>query len=69
VVVSGLAGHLALDDLTATPVPANDPSVGSRTTTYQAENGALTGTAHVDTSDSQAQGRVVTGVSDGSATR
>jgi hypothetical protein len=44
--VSGLAGHLALDDLTVTPVPANDPSVGSRTTTYQAENGALTGTAH-----------------------
>jgi hypothetical protein len=67
VVVSGLAGHLALDDLTVTPLPADGASDGPRTTTYQAESGTLSGTAHVDTSYSQAHGGVVTGVSNGSA--
>jgi hypothetical protein len=67
VVVSGRAGHLALDDLTVTPVPAGDASDTPRITTYQAEDGALSGTAHVDTSYNQAHGGVVTGVSNGAA--
>jgi hypothetical protein len=39
----------------------------TRPRNYQAEDGALTGTATTDNSDSQANGVVVTGVSDGNA--
>jgi hypothetical protein len=65
--VGGLAGRLALDDLTVTPVPAAGRSTSARVATYQAEDGTLSGTAHVDTSHNQAHGGVVTGISDGSA--
>jgi hypothetical protein len=41
--------------------------VGANAVTYQAEDGAMTGTAHVDNSYSQADGGVVTGISDGAA--
>jgi hypothetical protein len=56
------AGETVLDRLTVTPVPNASGAV-----TYQAENAALTGTAHVDTSYSQAHGGVVTGVGNGPA--
>ena len=46
-----------------TPVSGAQPGV----TTYQAEDGTLTGTAKIDNSYSQADGGVVTGISDGPA--
>ena len=67
VVVAGDGGQVTLDKLTVTPVAATNPAVGAAAVTYQAEDGALAGTAHVDTSYSQAHGGVVTGISDGSA--
>jgi hypothetical protein len=67
VTVTGTGGQLTLDKLTVTPLPAGDPAVHAVTATYQAEDGALTGTATIDNSYSQANGGVVTGVSDGNA--
>jgi concanavalin A-like lectin/glucanase superfamily protein len=67
VVVTGAGGALTLDKLTVTPVPASSPAARAATATYQAENGALTGTAHADGSYSQADGGVVTGISGGAA--
>ncbi len=60
--VSGRGGLVTLDKLTVTPAGA-----GRDATTYPATSAALTGTAHVDKSYSQAPGGVVTGVSDGAA--
>ncbi|MBO0770005.1 MAG: carbohydrate-binding protein [Actinobacteria bacterium] len=60
VVVTGAGGQLTLDKLTVSPAQAG-------TSTYQAENGTLTGTAKTDNSYSQANGGVVTGISDGAA--
>lgn len=67
VVITGTGGQLTLDKLTVTPFAASDPGVQAATSTYQAEDGALTGTATVDNSYSQANGGVVTGISDGPA--
>jgi hypothetical protein len=67
VVVTGLGGELTLDKLTVTPVSATDPAVGPFISTYQAEDAAMTGTAHVDNSYSQANGGVVTGIGNGPA--
>ncbi len=66
VTVTGTGGQLTLDKLTVAPL-AGRPAAQAATTTYQAEDGALTGTAAVDNSYSQANGGVVTGVSDGAA--
>ena len=63
VVVAGDGGEVTLDKLTVTPVQAAQPGVA----TYQAEDGALTGTAQVSNAYSQADGGVVTGISDGPA--
>jgi hypothetical protein len=63
VVVTGGSGQVTLDKLTVTPAGGTQPGV----TTYQAEDGTLTGTAKVDNSYSQADGGVVTGISDGPA--
>jgi hypothetical protein len=67
VVVTGDAGEVTLDKLTVTPVDANSPAVQPDVTTYQAEDGVMTGTAHVDNSYSQANGGVVTGIGNGPA--
>ncbi|HEX3923867.1 MAG TPA: LamG-like jellyroll fold domain-containing protein [Streptosporangiaceae bacterium] len=67
VVVTGAGGAVTLDKLTVTPVDATSPAVRPHLATYQAEDAAMTGTAHVDNSYSQANGGVVTGVSDGGA--
>ncbi len=67
VVVTGEGGEVTLDKLTVTPLAATNPAVGANAVTYQAEDGAMTGTAHVDNSYSQADGGVVTGISDGAA--
>ncbi len=63
VVVTGDGGTVTLDKLTVTPVGGAQPGVS----TYQAEDAALTGTAKVDNSYSQANGGVVTGIGGGSA--
>jgi hypothetical protein len=67
VVVTGDGGELTLDKLTVTPVDASSPAVQPDITTYQAEDGVLTGTARVDNSYSQADGGVVTGIGNGPA--
>jgi hypothetical protein len=67
VTVTGHGGQLTLDRLTVTPVAADSPQVTPDVTTYQAEDGTLAGTAKVDTSYSQANGGVVTGVGNGPA--
>jgi hypothetical protein len=67
VVVTGTAGAVTLDKLTVTPVSASSPAARAAAATYQAEAGALAGTAQVDTSYSQADGGVVTGISGGAA--
>jgi hypothetical protein len=67
VVVTGDGGEVTLDRLTVTPLAATNPAVAADAVTYQAENGALTGTAHADSSYGQADGGVVTGISDGAA--
>jgi hypothetical protein len=54
---------VTLDKLTVTPVSGTLAA----TTTYQAENGTLAGTAEVDGGYSQADGGVVTGIGDGPA--
>ncbi len=61
VVVTGSGGQVTLDKLTVTPEQSQ------ATTTYQAEDAALAGTAHVDNGYSQANGGVVTGVGGGPA--
>ena len=66
VTVTGTGGLLTLDKLTVAPL-ADSPAGRAPTATYQAEDGALTGTATVDNSYSQANGGVVTGISDGAA--
>jgi hypothetical protein len=63
VVVTGGGGEVTLDKLTVTPVLPPQPDVA----TYQAEDGTLTGTAQVSNAYSQADGGVVTGISDGPA--
>ena len=67
VVVTGVGGEVTLDKLTVTPVSATDPAVQPYIGTYQAEDGTMTGTAHVDNSYSQANGGVVTGIGNGPA--
>jgi hypothetical protein len=62
VVVTGRGGQVALDKLTVAPLTAKPVA-----TTYPAEDGTLTGTAHVVSSYSQAHGGVVTGVGGGPA--
>ena len=62
-VVTGDGGEVTLDKLTVTPVSGAQPEVS----TYQAEDGTLTGTATVNNSYSQANGGVVTGVGGGPA--
>jgi hypothetical protein len=61
IVMTGDDGSVALDKLTVTAVP------GAARSAYQAEDGTLTGSAHVDNSYSQAHGGVVTGVGNGPA--
>ena len=61
VVVTGSGGQVTLDKLTVTPAQSQ------ATTSYQAEDAALAGTAHVDNGYSQANGGVVTGVGGGPA--
>ncbi|WP_333739557.1 RICIN domain-containing protein [Streptomyces sp. IBSBF 2806] len=65
--VTGTSGTLALDDLSVTPFSATDAVTTGNVVTYQAENGTLTGTAAVDTTYSQADGGVVTGIGNGTA--
>jgi hypothetical protein len=67
VVVTGAGGAVTLDKLTVTPVDATSAAAAPHVATYQAEDAAMTGTAHVDNSYSQANGGVVTGISDGAA--
>ena len=67
VAVTGEGGRVTLDKLNVTPLAATSPALRPDIATYQAEDGAMTGTAHVDTSDSQASGGVVTGIAGGSA--
>jgi hypothetical protein len=67
VVVTGTGGQLTLDKLTVTRVTASVPGAQAGTSTYQAEDGALTGTATVDSTYGQANGGVVTGVGGGAA--
>ncbi|WP_329310661.1 RICIN domain-containing protein [Streptomyces sp. NBC_01262] len=65
--VTGTSGTLALDDLAVTPFSATDAVTTGNVVTYQAENGTLTGTAAADTTYSQANGGVVTGIGNGTA--
>ncbi|MCX4762837.1 RICIN domain-containing protein [Streptomyces sp. NBC_01275] len=65
--VTGAGGTLALDDLAVTPFSATDAVTTGNVVTYQAENGALTGTATADTTYTQANGGVVTGIGNGTA--
>ncbi|WP_418953157.1 RICIN domain-containing protein [Streptomyces scabiei] len=65
--VTGTGGTLALDRLAVTPFSAGDPVTTGNVVTYQAESGALTGTAAADTTYSQANGGVVTGIGNGTA--
>ncbi|MEH0420629.1 RICIN domain-containing protein [Streptomyces sp. B21-083] len=65
--VTGAGGTLALDDLAVTPFSASDAVTTGNVVTYQAENGTLTGTAAADTTFSQADGGVVTGIGNGTA--
>ncbi|WP_406162793.1 RICIN domain-containing protein [Streptomyces sp. NBC_00882] len=65
--VTGSGGTLALDDLAVTPFSATDAVTTGNVVTYQAENGTLTGTAAADTTYSQANGGVVTGIGNGTA--
>ncbi|MFI1504666.1 RICIN domain-containing protein [Streptomyces sp. NPDC020597] len=65
--VTGAGGTLTLDDLAVTPFGAADPVTTGNVVTYQAENGALTGTAATDTGYTQADGGVVTGIGNGPA--
>ncbi|KUN57402.1 ricin-type beta-trefoil lectin domain protein [Streptomyces canus] len=65
--VTGTSGTLALDDLAVTPFSATDAVTTGNVVTYQAEDGTLTGTAAADTTYSQADGGVVTGIGDGTA--
>ncbi|GGX18837.1 RICIN domain-containing protein [Streptomyces lomondensis] len=65
--VTGTSGTLALDDLDVTPFSATSAVTTGNVVTYQAEDGTLTGTAAVDTSYSQANGGVVTGIGNGTA--
>ena len=67
VVVTGEGGEVTLDKLTVTPLAATNPAVAANAVTYQAEDGAMTGTAQIGNSYSQAHGGVVTGISDGAA--
>jgi Concanavalin A-like lectin/glucanases superfamily len=57
VVVAGRGGCVTLDKLAVTPVDRS-----ADIATYQAEDGTLAGSAHVDIAYSQAHGGVVTGV-------
>ncbi len=61
VLVTGDGGLVTLDKLTVTPAGGTPPGVS----TYQAEDGALAGTAKVDNSYRQANGGVVTGIGGG----
>jgi hypothetical protein len=67
IVVTGDRGQVTLDKLTVTPLPAASRAVRTAIATYQAEAGVLTGTAHADSSYSQANGAVVTGIGGGPA--
>ncbi|WP_330288020.1 RICIN domain-containing protein [Streptomyces sp. NBC_00576] len=65
--VTGTGGTLALDDLAVTPFSATDAVTTGNVVTYQAESGTLAGTAAADTTYSQANGGVVTGIGNGTA--
>jgi hypothetical protein len=65
--VTGTSGTLALDNLAVTPFSATSAVTTGNVVTYQAENGTLTGTATADTTYSQANGGVVTGIGNGTA--
>lgn len=65
--VTGTSGTLALDDLAVTPFSATDPVTTGNVVTYQAEDGTLAGTAAADTTYTQANGGVVTGIGNGTA--
>jgi hypothetical protein len=65
--VTGTSNTLALDRLAVTPFGATDAVTTGNVVTYQAENGTLTGTAAVDTTYSQANSGVVTGIGNGTA--
>lgn len=65
--VTGTSGTVALDRLAVTPFSATDAVTTDNVVTYQAENGTLTGTAAADTTYSQANGGVVTGIGNGTA--
>ncbi|MFJ8028227.1 RICIN domain-containing protein [Streptomyces sp. NPDC096311] len=64
---TGTSGTLALDDLAVTALSATSAVTTGNVVTYQAEDGTLTGTAAVDTTYSQANGGVVTGIGNGTA--
>ncbi|MEH0556069.1 RICIN domain-containing protein [Streptomyces sp. B21-101] len=65
--VTGTDGTLTLDDLAVTPFGAADAVTTGNVVTYQAESGTLTGTAAADATYSQADGKVVTGIGNGTA--
>ncbi|MPY63197.1 RICIN domain-containing protein [Streptomyces spongiae] len=65
--VTGTSGTLALDRLAVTPFSASSSVTTGNVVTYQAEDGTLTGTAEADTTYSQADGGVVTGIGNGTA--
>ncbi|WP_200301249.1 RICIN domain-containing protein [Streptomyces adelaidensis] len=65
--VTGTSGTLALDRLAVAPFSATSAVTTDNVVTYQAENGTLTGTAAADTTYSQANGGVVTGIGNGTA--
>ncbi|MDX3116108.1 RICIN domain-containing protein [Streptomyces scabiei] len=65
--VAGTSGTLTLDDLAVTPFGATSAVTTGNVVTYQAESGALTGTAAADTTYSQAHGGVVKGIGNGTA--
>ncbi|BBC33934.1 Ricin-type beta-trefoil lectin domain protein [Streptomyces graminofaciens] len=65
--VTGTGGTLALDRLAVTPFSATDAVTTGNVVTYQAEDGTLAGTAAADTTYSQANGGVVTGIGNGTA--
>ncbi|WP_405892735.1 RICIN domain-containing protein [Streptomyces sp. NBC_00104] len=64
---TGAGGTLTLDRLAVTPFSPTNAVTTGNVVTYQAENGTLTGTAAADTTYSQANGGVVTGIGNGTA--
>ncbi|HWG12447.1 MAG TPA: LamG-like jellyroll fold domain-containing protein, partial [Streptosporangiaceae bacterium] len=67
VVVTGRGGLVMLDKLTVTPLDPASQAARADIRAYQAEDGSLASTVHVDNSYSQAHGGVVTGIGGGPA--